>query len=233
MTQKPKILTLRDSDLLIFDCDGTLVDSETLNNQATLDVLASLGVEGYTLEHAFNEWMGTTYTSIGLRVQMERGVELPKDFTMRCVARVAELQEAELRPVTGAMDFVQRVQASGLKSCVASNGERTNVMNSIRLTGLNAYFAEDKIFTKIQVERPKPAPDLFLFAAANMNADAANCLVIEDSEAGVTAGVAAGMTVIGFTGTAHDKEKQAMRLKNAGAARIVDDFIHMHDVLTN
>ena len=95
--------------LVIFDCDGTLVDSEALNNQATLDVLVSLGVEGYTLEHAFNEWMGTTYTAIGLRVQMERGVELPADFTMRCVARVAELQEKELRPVTGAAELVRSV----------------------------------------------------------------------------------------------------------------------------
>jgi len=218
-------------NLIIFDCDGTLVDSETLNNQATLDVLASLGVEGYTLEHAFNEWMGTTYTSIGLRVQMERNVELPKDFTMRCVARVAELQETQLRPVVGAADYVGAVQRSGIASCVASNGERTNVINSIRLSGLDVYFPEEKIFTKIQVERPKPAPDLFLFAASNMNVDPAVTTVIEDSEAGVSAGVAAGMNVIGFIGTAHDRVKQAERLKNAGASRIIEDFIHIHDLL--
>lgn len=218
-------------DLIIFDCDGTLVDSETLNNQATLDVLASLGVEGYTLEHAFNEWMGTTYTSIGLRVQMERNVELPKDFTMRCVARVAELQEANLRPVKGAMEFVQDIQAAGYKSCVASNGERTNVINSIRLTGLDAFFPEGRIFTKIQVERPKPAPDLFLFAARQMDVDPAHCAVIEDSDAGVSGAVAAGMNVIGFTGTAHAPQMHIERLKKAGANDVTDDFIHMRALL--
>lgn len=218
-------------DLVIFDCDGTLVDSETLNNQATLDVLESLGVTGYTLDHAFNEWMGTTYTSIGLRVQMERKVELPKDFTMRCVARVAELQEMELKSVKGANDLVDALAGKGVKTCVASNGERTNVLNSIRLTGLSKYFPEERIFTKIQVERPKPAPDIFLYAAEKMDTLSGRCVVIEDSEAGVQAGIAAGMQVIGFTGTSHDKAKQTRRLQNAGANDVIDDFIHIPALL--
>jgi HAD superfamily hydrolase (TIGR01509 family) len=218
-------------DLVIFDCDGTLVDSETLNNQATLDVLESLGITGYTLDHAFNEWMGTTYTSIGLIVQMERKVELPKDFTMRCVARVAELQEQELKSVKGAIEMVRAMNGKKIRMCIASNGERTNVINSVRLTGLSEFFPEERVFTKVQVARPKPAPDIFLFAAEKMDALPAGCVVIEDSEAGVNAGVAAGMKVIGFIGTSHDPVKQAQRLKNAGASEVIDDFIHMPSLL--
>ncbi len=218
-------------DLVIFDCDGTLVDSETLNNQATLDVLSACGVDGYTLDHAFHHWMGTTYSSIRLVVQMETGKMLPDDFVMRCVARVAELQEQELKAVKGAIDMVKALQAKGVKTCVASNGERTNVLNSIRLTGLSPFFPEERIFTKIQVERPKPAPDLFLFAADKMDADPKHCIVIEDSEAGVNAAVAAGMAVVGFTGTSHDKARQETRLKAVGAAPVIDDFIHMAAIL--
>ena len=218
-------------DLVIFDCDGTLVDSETLNNQATLDVLSACGVDGYTLDHAFHHWMGTTYSSIALRVQMETGKQLPADFVQRCIARVAELQEQELRAVKGAIDMVKALQAKGIPACVASNGERTNVLNSIRLTGLSPYFPEERVFTKIQVDRPKPAPDIFLFAAEKMGVDPKGCIVIEDSEAGAMGGVAAGMPVVGFTGTSHDKVRQEARLKAAGASPIIDDFIHMPGIL--
>lgn len=218
-------------DLIIFDCDGTLVDSESLNNQATIDILEECGVQGYSLDHALNHWAGTTYSSIRLVVQMETGKMLPDDFTMRCVYRVAELQEQELKSVAGAMETVKALEDKGIKTCVASNGERTNVLNSIRLTGLQPFFPEARVFTKIQVERPKPAPDLFLFAADKMGADPKACIVIEDSEAGVTAGVAAGMKVVGFTGTSHDKTRQAGRLTGAGAWAVIDDFIHMPTLL--
>lgn len=214
-------------DLVIFDCDGTLVDSETLNNQATLDVLAECGVDGYTIEHAFHHWMGTTYSSIALRVQMETGKTLPENFVTRCIARVSELQEQELKAVKGAADFIDVLNAKKIPSCVASNGERTNVINSIRLTGLAKYYDEDRIFTKIQVERPKPAPDIFLFAAEKMGVEPGRCVVIEDSEAGVAGAVAAGMAVVGFTGTSHDKAMQQGRLAKAGADPVTDDFIHI------
>ncbi len=216
--------------LVIFDCDGTLVDSELLNNQGTIDVLESLGIHGYTLDHAYLHWMGTTYSAIRLAVQMETGRMLPENFVMRCVERVAELQQKELRPVAHALDMVAQVQQA-CPSCVASNGERANVINSLRLTGFGACFTEETIFTKIQVERPKPAPDLYLYAAERMGVEPARCVVIEDSEPGVTAGVAAGMCVIGFTGSAHAPEKQGARLEAAGAMTVVSDLIHIPSLL--
>jgi beta-phosphoglucomutase-like phosphatase (HAD superfamily) len=110
---------------------------------------------------------------------------------------------------------------------VASNGERGNVIKSLEVTGLLHHFDEDRVFTKIQVERPKPAPDLFLFACEKMQVAPANALAIEDSVAGVAAARAADIHVLGFTGTAHNKENHAKMLKNAGADAIIDTLIHI------
>lgn len=217
-------------DLIIFDCDGTLVDSEVLNNQAFSDVLTSLGLEQYTGAYALEHFVGLTVSSIMLKIQMETGFDFPANTVARYIRRVEELQRIDLHPVKGAGDLVARC-AEKTKICVASNGERSNVIRSIELTGLSGYFPESLIFTKIQVKQGKPAPDLFLFAAAQMGVEPVRCVVIEDSEAGVTAGVAAGMTVIGFTGTTHGQEKQEERLKNAGAHRVVSDLIHITSLI--
>lgn len=216
-------------DLIIFDCDGTLTDSEKANNQATLDVLAEIGIH-YTMDHALKHWVGTTLTNIMLSVQMETGRTLPDDIIPRCIRRTAELQGEGMMPVDGAVELVAAAKEK-FPICVASNGERTNVISSLRLCGLLGYFQEEHIFTKIQVKNPKPYPDLFLFAAAAMKADPSRCLVIEDSMAGVRAGVAAGMTTWGFTGSAHNPAKQAENLKSAGADLVFERLIHIKEKL--
>lgn len=221
---------MNDFDLIIFDCDGTLTDSEYVNNQALLDVLEESGFTGYTLEHAYVHWVGTTVSSICLAIQMETGREVPADIVPRYIARVTELQATALKPIEGAPALVQSA-AKKFKICVASNGERSNVLNSLVLTGLMPNFAEDKVFTKIQVRNPKPYPDLFLFAASKMNVDPSRCLVIEDSAAGVRAGVAAGMTTWGITAAAHDPVKQAQTLKSAGADAVFPRLIHIAEKL--
>lgn len=121
------------------------------------------------------------------------------------------------------------------KICVASNGERSSVIKSLKMTGLYEAFdgGEDHIFTKIQVENAKPAPDLFLFAAEKMDVLPKDCAVIEDSVAGVRAGIAAGMYVLGFTGSHHNPAMHANALKEAGAHRIFSDLIHIADYLGN
>lgn len=221
---------MNDFDLIIFDCDGTLTDSEYVNNQALLDVLAESGFTGYTLEHAYAHWVGTTVASICLAIQMETGREVPADIVPRYVARVTQLQTTALKPIDGAPALVESA-ARKFKICVASNGERSNVLNSLVLTGLMPNFTQESVFTKVQVKNPKPYPDLFLFAAAKMGADPSRCLVIEDSAAGVTAGVAAGMTTWGITAAAHDPARQAQTLKSAGAHRVFPRLIHIGEAL--
>lgn len=217
-------------DLIIFDCDGTLTDSEYVNNQALLDVLHEDGFTQYTLDHAYRYWLGNTITSIGLMIQMETGRMMPEDLVPRYIARVAHLQQTDLKPVDGALDLVAKAKEK-FKICVASNGERGNVLKSLEMTGLMQSFSTETVFTKIQVKNPKPFPDLFLYAASHMGADPSRCLVIEDSVAGVTAGVAAGMTVWGFTGSSHDPEKQEKNLKSAGAQAVFPRLIHICEKL--
>ncbi len=221
---------MNDFDLIIFDCDGTLVDSEPLNNKATLEALADEGFH-YTLEHAYEHWMGKTLGNIMLAIQMETGREVPREKVIsKYIRRVHELQDIGIAAVPGALEFVEK-SSKRFKVCVASNGERSNVINAVTATGFMPYFRESHVFTKIQVKNPKPYPDLFLFAANEMGADPARTLVIEDSATGVMAGKAAGMTVWGFTGTAHAPENRERDLQAVGANRVFARFIHMAEML--
>ncbi len=218
-------------DLIIFDCDGTLTDSEALNNRATIEILHECGFTEYTTENSHGKWIGYTMSKIILMIQMETGRMVPEDFIRRYARRVAELQQTGLVAVGGAASLVSRA-GKKFKICVASNGERTNVLTSLEITGLmDGNFTPDNVFTKIQVKNPKPYPDLFLFAAEKMGTEPSRCLVIEDSAAGVMAGVSAGMTVWGFSGSAHDPEKQEQALLSAGAHAVFPRLIHIQDQL--
>lgn len=216
--------------LIIFDCDGTLVDSEHLNNKATADVLAGLGLPQYDTEYCLRHFAGKSMTEMAAFILAETGVALPADFVTRYAALVQARMKDELRAIPGVKDVLTAL-ARDVLMCVGSNGERTNVLTSLAMTGLDRYFPDSMVFTKNMVQRPKPAPDLFLFAADALRADPAMTVVVEDSITGTTAGVAAGMTVIGFTGTYHDKAAQAANLRAAGAAEVIDDFTRLLDLL--
>ena len=215
-----------DFDLIIFDCDGTLTDSEYVNNRAFIEILEEEGVTQYDLPWAYKHWVGTTVSGILLQIQMETGRHFPKNFVPRYIDRVAQLQHSNLRAVEYAPELVAAAKTK-FKICVASNGERNNVVQSLEQTGLIGNFTPESVFTKIQVKNPKPASDLFLFAAQTMGAEPERCLVIEDSAAGVRAGVAAGMTTWGFTGSSHDPAAQAQTLKSAGAHLVFERLIHI------
>lgn len=217
-------------DLIIFDCDGTLVDSETLYNSITAELLNELGFEEYTPELCIELFAGQAWSTIKAGLEERHGAEIPKDIVERYIAIANARMDTDLQTPLGADDVVSALKAER-SICVASNGERNNVIKSLKITGLMDHFIEDHIFTKIQVEQPKPAPDLFLFAAERMGFESSHCLVIEDSPAGVAAAVAANMKVIGFTGCAHDQDQQAELLKNAGAKIITDKLIHITDYI--
>lgn len=219
-------------DLIIFDCDGTLTDSENINNRALLEVLHESGFTEFDLDYAYKNWVGTTVSNIVLGIQMLTGRDVPDDVVPRYMKRVAELQLIGLMPVDGAPELVAACKER-YKICVASNGERRNVLESLKITGLMSNFTEETVFTKIQVKNPKPWPDLFLYAASQMGVAPERCLVIEDSAAGVQAGAAADMTVWGFTGSAHRPEKQEETLKAAGAHEVFQRLIHIQDRLTD
>lgn len=217
-------------DLLIFDCDGTLVDSETLHNTASSQVITELGFPQYTPAYCLEHFTGAGQAHVWHTVEREQGIKVPADINRRYIDRVIALQKdyAKVAPgVEAVLDFVRGKH----KLCVASNGEPENVHGLLNLTGLIRYFKPQDVYTASMVANPKPAPDLFLWAAQSQQARAESCLVIEDSVAGATAGVRAGMTVFGYTGLAHDKEEQAQKLKNAGVPHVSDSWDDFLDLL--
>lgn len=212
--------------LIIFDCDGTLVDSEYLYNSITSELLNEIGYAEYTTELCQELFTGQSWSTIRLTLEEKHGEKMPDDIIERYI-RIANEKMNDDFEATPHADIVLKDLATRHQLCVGSNGERNNVIKSLTVTNLIHYFDEDRIFTKIQVEKPKPAPDLFLFACDRMQVKPEHTLVIEDSPAGVEAARAANIHVLGYVGTAHNQEKQAKALTNAGADAIIDCLIHI------
>lgn len=221
-----------DFDLIIFDCDGTLVDSEYLNNLATIQILHEQGLTGYDMAYAFAHFVGMRTSTIFQQIEAETGHVFPADINLQLVARGEELSPQYLKDIPGAAELVREAALHG-KICVASNGYRETVISSLVRTGLKPFFPDEHIFTAVQVARGKPAPDLFLYAAAQMNVVPSRCVVIEDSIPGVTGAVAAGMRVIGYSNDHHHGDGYAARLRAAGAADVMSSLIHIKNHLFN
>jgi HAD superfamily hydrolase (TIGR01509 family) len=201
-------------ELVIFDCDGVLVDSEVLSNE----VLArELTVEGLptTMVQARRDYQGLLLTDILHAAEARLGRPLPEDWTARYERARAEVFRRDLQPVAGAGELVRQFRAVGVAVCVASQGKLAKTDLSLELTGLAELFPPDVRFSAWQVARGKPHPDLFLHAAAELSAQPQRCLVIEDTPSGVEAGVAAGMRVLGYCA---DSDPRA--LQEAGAELI-------------
>lgn len=208
-------------DLIIFDCDGVLVDSELLSCRCLSEVLADFGFE-LDVEQALDLFLGRSTAAIG-EYYRERGQILPDDFLSRLKSRVLETFAGALQPIPGVGAVLSDLKIPG---CVASSSDLDRVGLSLKVTGLAPHF-ETRIYTAQMVRHGKPAPDLFLHAAEKMGAAPARTLVIEDSVSGVQAGKAAGMTVWGFAGGSHyrGRDGQAI-LAAAGADRV---FAQMSD----
>jgi HAD superfamily hydrolase (TIGR01509 family) len=208
-------------DLIIFDCDGVLVDSEVLSCRCLSDVLASYGIE-LGLDQALDLFLGRSTAAVFEHYQA-LGRAIPEQFSSELRTGVRTAFLAALRPIAGVGAVLEKLQ---LPHCVASSSDIERVSFSLALTGLASHFGE-RLYSSQMVERGKPAPDLFLFAAEQMRAEPRRTLVIEDSVSGVTAAKAAGMTAWGFVGGSHyrSRDGKAMLLA-AGADRV---FARMAD----
>jgi HAD superfamily hydrolase (TIGR01509 family) len=185
-------------DLVIFDNDGVLVDSEPISNRLLAAHLTELG-HPTTYEDSIRDYMGSAMHRIHDLVQERTGQRLPADFDDTFHARVFSAFERELKPVSGVVDLLEKLSADGVPYCVASSGSHERIRVGHRTTGLDRWFDDGRIFSSQDVGRGKPAPDLFLYAAERMGAAPHACVVVEDSPLGVQAAVAAGMDVYGFT----------------------------------
>lgn len=217
-------------DLVIFDCDGTLVDSEELNNVSTAEILADIGLARYTPDYNMANFIGKSQPEIWAIIEQDAGQALPADINDRYIARIRHNRDQYLQPAPDALFVVEQVSKTH-KICVASNGERENVISAMENTGLARFFTSETIYTAIQVKHPKPAPDLFLLAAEMAGVKPERTLVIEDSLVGARAGLAAEMSVYGYTGLSHPKDEQARKLQSLGVHHVFDSLTGILDVL--
>jgi HAD superfamily hydrolase (TIGR01509 family) len=207
--------------LLIFDCDGVLVDSEGLSCQIDAEILTECGVP-YTTQDVMREFVGVSIKDQITRIEAERGIRLPDDFTERLNRSLFARFETDLKSIEGVRDAILSLP---FPRCVASSSIPERIALSLRVTGLADLF--DHIFSSTQVARGKPAPDLFLHAAEQMHTRPEDCLVIEDSTAGVQAAIAAGMRVIGFVGGEHCGPEHAEKLQRAGASAVITQMTEL------
>ena len=195
---------------VIFDCDGVLVDSERLVTQVESEHLQRLGLE-LSPEEARVSFLGLTVTDTAARIRQRLGKSLPPEWLHDWGMWTALMLTRSLRAVRGVTAVVEGLHRNGVPISVASQSPLPRVQLSLAVTGLTQYFGE-QVFTASMVARPKPAPDLFNYAAEQMGVDPRSCVVIEDSPSGVAAGVAAGMDVLGYAA-----DSDADRLAAAGA----------------
>ncbi len=210
---------LQDIDLVIFDCDGVLVDSEVLAVRVTAAQLEEIGVS-MSFEETLEVFMSLGPDAARRQIEIESGITLPADFRETTGGRMKEAFPRELRPIAGIENILVQLTTP---YCVASNSSHARLRETFEIIGFTPFF-EGRVFSAEDVARRKPAPDLFLHAASRMgDVDPARCLVIEDSTTGVAAARAAGMRVIGFCGGGHIRDGHDRRLLELGAEWVARD----------
>ena len=209
-------------DLIIFDCDGVLVDSEVLSCRCLSETLAAYGID-LGVDQALDLFLGRSVTAVFQHYQT-LGRAIPEQFSAELRTGVRAAFFCSLCPIEGVKSVLEDLR---IPHCIASSSDVDRVSFSLALTGLAPHF-DTRLYTSQMVVRGKPAPDLFLYAAERMQVDPHRALVIEDSVSGVKAGKAAGMTVWGFVGGSHYQSRDGKAiLGEAGADRVferMEDF---------
>jgi HAD superfamily hydrolase (TIGR01509 family) len=214
-------------EVVIFDCDGVLVDSEVIALAETRQALGEAGLH-LSDEEVLDRFLGLSADAVALSAEKDLGGALPASFSSDLTRRILAGFEHELKGVVG---IRQALAGLGARVCVASSSPPERIRLSLAAVGYKALF-EPNIFSASAVKRGKPSPDLFLHAAHEMSVEPSACLVIEDSVPGVQAAAAAGMPVFGFTGGSHvTGAAQGNRLIAAGAALIFADMTELPDII--
>jgi HAD superfamily hydrolase (TIGR01509 family) len=189
---------LPDISLVIFDCDGVLVDSEYLSAAVLIEVFASIGIK-IDLPFVYANFVGHSFSAVAAKYARQHGTNVTASFEEDYRNKLLERFVGRLRAMAGVEQVINDL---AVPYCLASGSSPQRVTRSLEIAGLSDKF-RDRIFTTTMVKRGKPAPDIFLHAAKTMNAHPQNCLVIEDSTTGISAATAAEMTTWHFTGGAH------------------------------
>lgn len=214
------------TQLVIFDCDGVLVDSEIIACRVLSRELTSMGLP-LTPEDCLAEFTGISMAAVMARIETMMGAKLPEDFEQVLRQKDFEAFRTELQPVAGVKAMLPMLT---IPRCIASSGAIAKMRLTLSTTGLLSSF-EPHLFSAQMVKHGKPAPDLFLYAAEQMGVAPHACVVVEDSAAGIRAGLAAGMRVLGFAGGSHASAGYEARLWEAGAETVFRDMSELPRLL--
>jgi len=215
--------------LVIFDCDGVLIDSEIIAARAQSRALAEHGIT-ITPEEAAHRFAGIPDADMWQTLQSENSCTLPDSFARQYADRLAHTFREELRALPHVHETVAALRARGMDVCVASSSTPPKLEAALKLVGLWDDFAPN-VFSTAQVAKGKPAPEVFLFAARQMRTAILDCVVVEDSVPGVRAARAARMRAVGYVGASHNGPNQRQRLLDEGAFDVIDDLSRLPDLL--
>ena len=214
-------------DLVIFDCDGVLVDSEPIINRAHARTLTACG-HAITEQELVARFCGMSNSEMLEIIERERGRPLPAAYAGQVEAIIEREFHHSLASIPGVREVLDALPGS---MCVASSSTPAQLRRKLELTGLLERFGDHR-FSAAMVARGKPAPDLFLYTAAAMGATSDHCIVIEDSPAGITAARAADMIAIGFCGGSHCRPGHEIALRECGAALVIADMRQLPGVIS-
>ncbi|CAB3819279.1 MAG: HAD family hydrolase [Achromobacter sp.] len=215
--------------LVIFDCDGVLIDSEIIAARAQSCALAEHGI-AITPQEAARRFAGIPDADMWQTLQDENARALPADFPRRYADRLQDTFRQELRALPGVRETLAALRQRGMDYCVASSSTPPKLEAALKLVGLWEAFAPN-IFSTAQVAHGKPAPDVFLFAARQMRTAILECVVVEDSVPGVRAARAARMRAVGYVGASHAGPEQRKRLLDEGAFEVIDDLRRLPEII--
>jgi HAD superfamily hydrolase (TIGR01509 family) len=205
---------------IIFDCDGTLVDSETLSNRALVEYVAEFGLV-ISLEESMARFVGCKLADCVADLESQLGRALPEHFIPELRRRMTRIFEAELKPIPGAHELLSRLEHP---FAIASSGPRAKIELSLERTGLRAFFPDARIFSAYESGCWKPDPTIFLRAASSLSVEPAECLVVEDSAPGIRGGVAAGMPTAAL-GQGEDRARELGAVASLASLSEVPDII--------
>ena len=207
--------------LVLFDCDGTLIDSESINAKAMSDILISLGHHKYTTSFCLHNFIGCSALEI-INTLKKLDIKNPDQILHKMHLHALTLAKTNLQPIKNAIQTLEKLITP---KCIVTNGDRNTVIEFLRITKIDTFFKAQTLFTRDQVSQPKPSPEIYLFAASKMNVPTTQCLVVEDSVIGITAAKKAGMKVLGFTGANSFHEHMEKQVKDAGADYIIHNLL--------
>lgn len=214
---------MAETELVIFDCDGVLVDSELPANRGFAEYLQANGLN-LTTDEVLEEFVGLSLKTCAQIALDKYGVRLPDSFIPDIRKSTTEVLAREVEPIVGVR---AAVEAMGLATCVASSGEIDKMQLTLGKTGVLDLF-EGRLYSATEVKNGKPAPDIFLLAAERMGFAPDRCVVIEDSPFGIQGACTAGMRALGFCGGGHrNLERDSVMLLNAGAEVVFDDMARL------